>query len=350
LVFDSINAKSAESILVESENLTAIGADQSRIRVVNATRGLPPLTVALGARYEQKSSKYPFSYSSGIILSSKQEFGDISSPVSLSKGTIPINVFTASEPAKLLYSARASIKENKSYLMVLTTDDNNNLKVILIDDELENTNVQYLEEGIFVQVVNAYSGENNLKISFNSQGGESAILVDAEVNFTNSIATVIDNKSQMISVNGINYEIIPETDKRVLVVATGDANSIRIFSNNFEPLNDNSTFKFRFVNASDIEILNVKKNTTDEAYIETIVKDNFSSYSTELRERKITYHFFDGDITGYIKRINDVLFTLGKSYSIIFTGFTTQNCFREYDKKNPNQEPNCYFIIIQQEF
>lgn len=350
LVFDSLNKKSAESLIIENEKASVLNG-KSSIRVVNASNYQFPLTVALGARYEQKSNEFPFSYSSGTILSSKQNFGDISNSVKLSKGIIPINVFTATEPARLIYSTRAEIDENKNYLLVLTTDENGKIKVILIDENQENTAIQYLDEGIFVQVVNAIKGTENMKVSFDSQSGESPLLQNAEVNFTNSLATVIENKAQVININGVSYSINPEKDKRTSIVASSIGNQINIISNNFEPFYNPNNFQFRFVNASNIDLINVKRDTATTAVIEESVPINsYSSFTSESRERKITYYIFDGDNPNFINRISDIFFTLGKSYSVIFGGEASNSCIKEYDKTKPKEDPNCYFVIIQQEF
>ncbi len=349
-MFDSLNKVAAESIIIENEKINFIDG-KSSIRVVNAGNYNYPLTVALGARAETKSESYPFSYSSGTILSSKQTFGDVSNSVKISKGILPINVFTATEPARLIYSTRAEIDENKNYLIVLTTDENKNIRVILVDEDLENTQVEYLEEGIFLQIVNAIKSTDNLKVSFDSQSGESPLLLNAEVNFTNSIASVIENKPQVISLNGVSYTINPEKGKRTLLVASFKDNKVNIISNNSEPFYSTDNMQFRFVNASDVDLINAKRDTSETTAIEESVPINsFSSFSSENRERKITYYIYDGENKNFINRISDIFFTLGKSYSIIFSGEPTDSCQREYDKTKPKVEPDCYFVIIQQEF
>lgn len=350
LVFDSLSKKAAESLIIENDKASQLNG-KSSIRVVNASNYQYPLTVALGARYEIKSDEHPFSYSSGTILSSKQNFGDISNSVKLNKGILPINVFTATEPARLIYSTRAEIDENKNYLLVLNTDDNNKVRVLLIDEDQENSNVKYLEEGIFVQVVNAIKGTENLKVSFESQSGESPLLKDAEVNFTNSIASVIENKDQEILINGQSFKLTPEQGKRSLVVVSSIDNKIKVISNNSEPFFNPDNLQFRFVNASDVDLINIKRDTSSTTAIEESVSINsFSSFSSENRERKITYYIFDGDNKNFINRISDIFFTLGKSYSIIFSGELTDSCQKEFDKTKPKDEPDCYFVIIQQEF
>lgn len=350
IVFDSLSYKANKSIIVENENTTLLNG-QSSIRVVNASNSNYPLTLAMGARYEPKSNDFPFSYSSGMILSSKQNFGDISQFVKVSKGVIPINIFTATEPAKLIYSTRAEISDRKNYLLVITNDDNNNIKVILVDDNYENSKVAYLNEGIFVQVVNAIPNTENIKINFESQSGEMPLLQNAEVNFSNSIATVIENKAQNININGKSYTINPETGKRTLVIASLIDNNVQIMSNNNKPFSDPNNLQYRFINTSNINQIRVKKDTASAEPIEASVSMNsFSSYISTNRERKITYYIYDGDNPNYIHRLNDIFFTLGKSYSVIFGGQANENCQKEYDKRNPKSEPNCYFVVVQQDF
>ncbi|HRP01756.1 MAG TPA: hypothetical protein PLE30_03815 [Candidatus Kapabacteria bacterium] len=350
IVFDSLSQKASESILVE--NTTAnLTSNNALLRVVNAGKFDYQLTVALGAKYEEKSESYPFAYSSGTLLSSKQEFGSISNPVKISKGIIPINIFTSTEPARLIYSTRAEIDANKNYLIVITTDINNNIKVILIDESAENTQVKYLEEGIFVQLVNGIKSTDNMKVSFESQSGESRLLQNAEINFTNSIATVIENKQQNITINGKSFVITPEKSKRTLVIASKLDDNINVVSTNSFPFYNSNILQYRFINVSDVDLINIKRDTSATAVIEEGVPINtFSSYSSINREMKLTYYVYTSNLQNYINRISDLYFTLGKSYSIIFGGQVNNNCIKEFDRKNPKTEPNCYFVILQQDF
>jgi len=349
IVFDSSIADAKKSIIIENglnRNLT----NKSSIRVVNATLSLPQLTTALGARFEPKSNEFPFSYSSGIVLAEKQLFGDISNPIELNSGIIPINIFTSTEPAKLIFSTRAILEQNKNYILVILNDNDGKIKTFIVDDDDENNMINYLEEGIFIQVVNAYSKSDNVKVTFKSQSNNLELLRDAELNFSNSLATVIENKPLEIIVNNVSYQYNPETKKRGMIIVAGDDKGFKFLSNNFETNISNDFFRFRFVNATDMQFAKIKVNPNDEAFIESVEKDTFSSYRLEDRERKITYHIFNGDEEGYSLRISDVFFTLGKNYSIIMTGYPNNNCIRNFDKNKPNVIPNCYFVIIQQEF
>jgi hypothetical protein len=348
IVFDSANGDAGKSLLIEPLKLSESTSGKAVIRVVNAAKDLSSLTVSLGARKDIGST-----ISSGTILADTLNFGFTSEPKVLSEGVAPLSIFT-SEPSKLLYSTRVILEMNKTYLLIILNDDNGNVVTTLINDTDEQKSIDLLKEGVFLQLVNAYTGMTDVKITFNSQSGEPSVLQDSKVSYSNSIATVIEPKSQTIVVEGISYTVDAELNKRILIVVTGDSKSIQIISDKSEPMTkaQEGKFRYRFVNAAlDIPIVKIKNKDDTTSTIEDAIDSKlFGSYKEENKDRKITYYFYDGDNNKYILRLGDVPLNLNKSYSIILTGFTTPGCYREYDKNNTSKEPNCYDIIVQQEF
>ncbi|MCO5250461.1 MAG: DUF4397 domain-containing protein [Candidatus Kapabacteria bacterium] len=353
VILDSGNTIAGEMLLVEPVSLQEDVTGKAIVRVLHASKNYEAITVSLGARAEPNAALFPNGYSSGTILASEISQGELSHPLALYAGVAPLSIFTASQPAKMLYSAKGEFKAGSSYLLILSEDTDGKTKISVVEDDVVNTNVAFLEEGLFVQVVNAVRGVNFVNIDIISSKAIQNLVVDARISASNSIATVVDKGVIEVRVNGVSHQIESTENERIMFVASGNSNNIKIFANKFQPLglSDNSIFRYRFVNATeDIPITFIKKSAKDEAYSESIEQYTFSSYTTETREQKVTFFFYDEKSDNYVNRLSDVLFTLGKSYSVIIAGKAEPGCRNRIDPKKPWEEPDCYFVIIQQEF
>ncbi|PKL85192.1 MAG: hypothetical protein CVV22_09185 [Ignavibacteriae bacterium HGW-Ignavibacteriae-1] len=353
VILDSGNTIAGEMLLVEPVSLQEDVTGKAIVRVLHASKNYEAITVSLGARAEPNAALFPNGYSSGTILASEISQGELSSSLALYEGVAPLSIFTASQPAKLLYSAKGEFKAGSSYLLILSEDTDGKTKISVVEDDVVNTTVSFLEEGLFVQVVNAVRDADFVNIDIISSKSIQNLVVDARVSASNSIATVVDKGAIEVRVNGVSHQIESTENERIMFVASGNSNDIKIFANKFQPLgiSDNSIFRYRFVNATDdIPITFIKKLESDESYSESVEQFTFSSYTTEIREQKVTFFFYDEKSDNYVNRLSDVLFTLGKSYSVIIAGKAEPGCRNRIDPKKPWEEPDCYFVIIQQEF
>ena len=353
LVFDSANTQAGGSVLIEPLKLNVDIAGRAVVRVVNTVHDIGGVNVSIGARKEANLINHPSGFSSGITLASRLNFAGLSNPVVVTPGPAPISVFTSSEPARLLFAANTILEPDKSYLIVVSHDAENNIKLAIIDEDDENKNIDYLKQGVFFQLVNAMSDNTSVRVSISSSSTGTPILEDAELHPTNSLATVIDDNSQTIYINGIPFQADATTIQRVIMIAGGTKDALEVISDKFNPLkeDENRISRLRFVNmTTDIPITMLKKSDKDEAFIQGVERVTFSSYQPpETREQKPTFFFYDGEVPGYIARFSDVSISLGKSYCIIVYGTTGRYCFKHYDASR-GIEPTCYKIIIQQEF
>jgi hypothetical protein len=353
VILDSGNTVAGEMLLVEPVSLHEDLTGKALIRVLHASKNYKAITVSLGARAEPNATLFPNGYSSGTILASEISQGELSFPVALFEGVAPLSIFTASQPAKLLYSAKGEFKAGSSYLIIISEDNDGKTKIAVVEDEVVNTTVSFLEEGLFIQVVNAVRGADFVNIDIISSQSIRNLVIDARISASNSIATVVDKGTIEVRVNGVSHQIESTENERIMFVASGNKNDIKIFANKFQALGlgDNAIFRYRFVNATeDIPITFIKKTEADVAFSESVEQYTFSSYTTETREQKVTFFFYDEKNDNYVNRLSDVLFTLGKSYSVIIAGKAEPGCRNRIDPKRPWEEPDCYYVIIQQEF
>ncbi len=352
VVFDSADVKAGGSLLIEPLKLNVEVKGKAVVRVVNTLGENEGLNVSIGARNESDKVAHVNGFSSGIALARRLQFGDISKPVIVTPGPAPLSVFTASEPSRLLFTANTNLDADKSYIILISYDDMGSIKLTAIEEDEQNKSVDYLKQGVFFQLVNAMSDNSPIKVNINSANAAITVLDKAVVNITNSLATVIDYGSQTIFVNGVAHEINANVDERVIMVVGGTSNNLQVISNKSTPLTkeQNDIWRLRFVNATtDIDATMLKKSDKDSVFVEGVERNAFSSYTTEIREQKPTYFFYEGELKGYLARFSDVTLSLGKSYCVILYGTSARDCVKKYDT-DWKLAPTCYSIIIQQEF
>ncbi|MDT3740410.1 MAG: hypothetical protein RO257_13015 [Candidatus Kapabacteria bacterium] len=352
VVFDSADVKSVGSILIEPLKLNTDVSGKAVLRVINTLEGTNGINVSIGARKENDRTKFPNGFSSGISLGRALSFGDISNANVMNPGPAPINVFTSSEPSRLLFAANTVLEADKSYLVIVTKDDVGNIKVTIVDEDDESKNIEYLQQGVFFQLVNANSDNSTIKVTINSTASGTSILENADLHITNSLATVIDANSQTIYINGNPYQADAGSDERIMMITGGTTSDLSVTTNKSLPLasDQNNIFRFRFVNVTtDIPLAMLKKSDKDSIFVQGVERNTFSPYSTETREQKPTYFFYDGEVAGYLARFSDVVLSLGKSYCIIFYGNTEAGCIKHNNAKE-GILPTCYSVILQQEF
>lgn len=352
IVFDSADVKTGASLLVHPLKLNVAVDGKAVVRVVNTIEGFDGLNVSIGARKEENRQLHPNGYAAGIALARRLQFGEISNPAVIDPGPAPLSVFTASEPSRLLIAANSYLEADKSYLLIISKDELGQIQISIIEENDQNKNVEYLKKGVFFQLVNAMSDNSSLSISLNSSTTGKEVLNNADLQITNSLATVIESGSQSITINGKNIDISAEESDRVMIVAAGDKDNLQAIQNKFQPLTSeqNGIFRIRFVNATvDIPITMLKKTDNDSVFVESVEINSFSSYTVETREQKPTYFFYEGDTPGYLARFSDVTLSLGKSFCVIIYGSSSRDCVKKYEV-DWKIAPTCYSLIIQQEF
>ncbi len=352
IILDSLNKLASKSYILPPHKYRFAYSDKSLIRVLHANPKINGITVSLGARKSTLSANSTRKFSSGTVLGDNLAYEELSTVMAIEPGEAPIAVFTSSDPAQLVYAANGYLEAGKSYLLVISADKNGNIESYLIDDDITNKSIVPLEKGVFVQYINAVADIKNVQV--NMSGFKSNILEDAFIEFSGSTATVLPAGNNTILVNGFEHKFVTDTSKRLLLISTGKSSNIETIENTFLPLDlskNTNVLRYRFINAtSDANLINVREFQSDTMpIIESAYYKSSSNYIYDSRTKVISYFIFNEDMKEYIHRISDLTVTTGKSYSIIFAGLKNNKCVEKYDSRQ-KLEPNCYSIIVQQEF
>lgn len=316
IVFDSADAKAARTMVVEPAVLNSPLNDSALIRVVNADYTLASTTVSLGARYDSKADKVGLErgFVSGDNLAVNLKFGYYSGYKKVTPGLLPFAVFNDFPFSSYVKCSKFKVEAGKSYLLILS-NKNGVQEMFLVEDGFENNGLTALKEGIFLQYVNATVESNPATVSF----GE--LFSQAKVYYAGALATIADEGSNTISVNGVSYTFNCEKSKRALIISTGDNNNTEIidFQTPFMGA-DQVTFKRRFINASkENNYIDVKSNDS------TIVFPNLaykavSTIESFDREKRYFLIFDNAETKTSLVQITDIYPTFNKNYTIIFAG------------------------------
>lgn len=325
LVFDSANKSANMSIIAEPVRMNESLNNRAIIRVVHAWSDRQSLTISLGARDDQNSS---FGYVSGDVLATNLSYGNISEPVLINSGSAPITIFTATQPAQLIYCLNTYFEPNKSYLLILANIKEGSSiynKVSLIEEFDTEKQIQFLEEGVFTQFIHLTPGVENVQLSISES------LTNSKVFYSGSLATVLTKGEHIVNVNGFTKNINAEVGKRLMIIAAGNKDNIDILEISNPPLqNSNNYYNRRIINASkEIPSITVRIDS-DSGFIaaEWLDYGTASQPQQVYLERKISLFFMHPqDFKKTYFTLPDLGLSFNKSYSIIFGGDSLINGF-----------------------
>ena len=321
LTFDSANVKAHFSILSEPYRIDTKG--YAAVRVIHAAYGLKSVTVSMAARDANDLSGIQDSlgYVVGDLISDKIEYEHISEPILVLPGqNIPVTLFSSESPAHLEYTCIANFEADKKYLFIITTDNSTSkTKVFVVEDEDSNKDLQALEEGVFIQLVNLIPGIEHsiLKLS--------PVLTDAKMDYGSNIATVLVPGQHSVSINNQSTNLDLELGKRNLIIFSGDEQSAKTITYQYNPYETSPNYYMRrFVNvASDIDFLSIKINSDDEKTPFSAERIQFGKKTGMQKitiERNLSIFFINSETNKTLYRVDAMPFPFGKNYTIIFGG------------------------------
>lgn len=290
------------------------------IRVLHASTIHDGITVSLGARSDTEADGYQLrGYSSGTLLAEEITYGELSSKVYLSPGPIPINIFTSTQPARLLFVANSNIEPEKSYILVVKNDNQGNIVAALVPDDIENQAIEFLEESAAIQIVHAVYGRENLEVNLNPP------LINAgKLFFGGSLGTVVPEGQNTITISGKQYSFEAKSDKRTLIIAAGENEDFDIFSETSDKLPlDYRYHTTRVIHVSKYgESMEVRLDTNQNGFTYGgMVYRDIIPPQEDVLERKLTYYFVDvNDYKNHLHVMTDVFLPHGKRYTILFAG------------------------------
>lgn len=329
-VFDSLQAKAKKLIIAEPIYLSEERKNRSTIRVINADYLQKGISVSAGAREITNATGEDLQrgFRSGDVFASSLEFGEISSYKFIEPGTLPIAVFTATQPAKLISTARLWIEPNKNYFLVVYSNEQSEQNLALIEDKFEAYPINKLSEGVFTQVVNANVDADFIQIAF------PGLFSGAKLNYGGSLATILAEGNTDVSFSGAKYQINANKNDRIMLISAGSAVNPELIKFIEPPVYaSNNYYIRRFVNVSDVRKINIKTSDSLLVYPELQFGER-TPIEKIYKERKFSLLFENAETNKIIARIDDLFFTYNKTYTLIFAG--------------SNQKG--YTLIVQQEY
>lgn len=290
---------------------------RSLIRVFHAASNYENLMITIGAR---TNNDLPNNYESGVSLAPDIAYSEMSEPILVQSGQLPLIIFTSEDREKLLYNTLENVEEGKSYLLIISNHPDDNLKLTLVEDETELEPVQYSEKGVLALIINAMHTEDFKLFSM------APVLEDAKLYYEQSIATVIPAGNHDLEFKNsatLNYNAV--LDENLLLIGyTSEQEDRAVYYSNPSLGAGLSDYKRRVINLS---------STYSEVYIhDGDVHDPPlvaqyqvpSDVLTFYKERKKSIAFAI-DNTTHEEFEYDTLykfdneFSFGKNYTIIFT-------------------------------
>ncbi len=287
--------------------------NKSFIRVFNAVDTNFAFTLSLGARSSENSR----GFISGTVLATNLSFCKISDPVAIDPGVMPLTLFSSTEPAILLKTFFTEVEPNNSYLLVIYNNLQNELSISLIPDEQDDFGISEISEGYFFQVVNSNPDLSALEIK------ASNLFKQAKLLYKESLASVIPFETKEIIINNQSFPINIDPKNQGLYVVSGDGNSIDLFDLSRPSMGkDFNTIRRRFFNSSkNFPTISINYDSAKGKNIVPELKYGQQSEVEKINfERKFSLVVLNSENNVVLSQFNDILLTLGKNYTLIFSG------------------------------
>ncbi len=312
MAFDSKHAQSNILIVVPPvRDLRKNRAGKAVVQVVNANYDSSGITVSIGAR----SASNIYGYESGQVMAAGLSAKKVSAPAIIDAGTVPIVVFTSTEPAKYLFSANVVLEKDRNYIIAVDCSGEDG-RIAAIEEQDNNMAVEYAASAAYLQIINAVTGLENVSVACGN------ILASANLEYGNSLATFVPEGTNTVSVNGHSHSFNADKTKRILLIASNSGTVIDIYDIQSPPMGATATdYRRRFINASaDVATLQVKPDSTSTPLAENIQYKGVSDVERQTREQKFALYFYDQGSGKKLAVFSDLLMTLRKNYSVIFYG------------------------------
>lgn len=326
LVFDSAQAKANKAILIKPERYDNTQKGKAFVRTVHAGFLREGLTLSLGARYNSSSKSR---FITGEVLANQISYGNVTGYVAIDAGYIPMNLFSATQPAKLLRTAYSTLEPDKKYLIVITNSgSSSNVKdnIYLISEDDENKSLVNLNEGYFAHVVHALPGADSISVSLGEH------ITNARLLYTSSLSTVLPNGQSNLHIS--DYKSLqkdtvlnPVDDLRILNIVSGNSSEMDLISYSTSGSTLQTTtavYKRRFINACrEIQFTTTIINTDTLHPIDQRRLYRTASSFAEVggNPQTLAFVYFNADKPdSSIYRVEDVQLQFSKAYSLIFCG------------------------------
>ncbi len=350
-VFNDGSDTSAKTVIAEPVYIPGSIADRSVIRVINGSIKDTSITLSVGARTYQANDTTVKNIV-GEVLASELVFGNISDPVAIEPGVVPLTLFSSIRPSKLITGSLFKFEPGKEYVIVVYTNNSGETSLYVIVNSEANKALEPIEKGALLQVVNTIYGQEKIPVKTVS------MLDNININFTDALATIVQTGSGTIDINGTTAQYTNAgPDTRLLLIATGskDQPDYKLFDNLYMP-SSYDYFSWIVINACrDVPALTVSEDPASESGIianaENLKYWDYSFQEKIYLDKKRSLYFMDGQQTDpetnlplVLKRIDDIAFVFNKSYVIIFGGVKTNT------DNNHDGFDDGYTAVVMQQF
>lgn len=315
MTFDSASSIANLAVIAEPLRNPATSSE-AVVRVVNAVWNDANITVSMGAR---SIDNVTLGFKSGDVLASDLNYGSVSGDIAISPGVMPITIFSATQPAKLKFCTNANFEAGKNYLLIIYKTKLGEIKATLINDDEANKSIDYLEKGVFVELVNLIPQNKN---RFYSLVSMSPLLNNDTLYNSFIIATVVKAGVHSVDFDGHSYSFNADPNKRVVIIAAGDENNIEFLEFQSLPIEvASNSYVRKFINAcKEHKYLSISENASSNYAAENLEYGAATSPITVTIAQKVSYLFYKTNDTKPFFQISDLILAFGKNYSVILGG------------------------------
>lgn len=309
----------ASRLAVIVKDRTAIPADSSEWRVLNATGSGNAVTAFLGARLDARGR-----YHNGENLASALGDGELSQAVRLPAGTMPL-IVRGGVPERIVALAVDTAQPSQQYTLVVANDVASNTQLYTIADDVPSGPIVPLDPGAYVQMISAVADRELIACSVEG------IVQRTGLAPANLVATVLPAGTHAITIGGTQRVLMFDPSRVVTIVAAGSGQSptlIVLDSSSLQPTS--FVARVRCINAApDVATLRMARDqlVSLDQWDSNIFADRlafgFASRPIEMdRVQRINLVFGTSDSPPkeLLRPDGSVSFTLGKAYTAIFYG------------------------------
>jgi len=304
LVFDSSPTETLTLMASPPVINEALG-NRAIIRGVHGAYLTKGALVSVGARNDATKTD---GYNSGQLLANDLLFGEITEPVIVTPGYLPLTMFSSEPPKEMLYCCYSYVEPGKNYLLVITANANGPY-LTLIEEGNENETITALPQGVLSSFVHATPGIDSLRLS-----AEPA-LSSIKMFYGSTLATVLPPESNLVSFNSTNVNVNLSLGKRLLVISAGNQDGIETMFLSSDPMGaDKYSFKRRFINACKEapELMIVSSTfTSNDTLVRNLPYLSVDNVGTENRETKKSYYFVNSTTDKLLDRFQEIYMSLG---------------------------------------
>lgn len=303
IIVDSMGYKAGKTFLFSLQK-PQLKASTSSIKIVNADYSLNGLSIGIGARTSDNGQ-----FQSGSLLVQSLKAGDISQPLIIPSGILPITILSSTLPQKLINQWISTIQSGMSYIIIIEKQ-----RVTCIEES--SLQKFTMDQGTFTQIVHAANSERSFTCSLDN------VLVNAPLFVDGVLGTVVKtNKNVEFSFNGS----IP-----VKYSTHADSSLFICVSDNYSAISYNYPTGGIFYDKAGLRVINLLKDSSIIYSLDydpitkigipifsNIIPGTSSSYHYVDRDRRLSFGILSNNTQLPLSLTNNISISTGKNYSFI---------------------------------